>query len=249
MLHLWAFHGAMTLSNLNSRSILATSTGLLSRSLNAPGGEDDSERFDCTELDTAPNPIYKGGERCPRGLSLATLGGSPGLRREVQCSPGKRVVEVLLQAGAPTLAPILSPYWAKQTSEGYGFASNWSERHAAHAGGLGTFGLCDGLITPLGKAVRTGSVVAKLQVPPTLRPYQDHRAYCLYYSHGICQKCVQRCPVKAISSQGHDKTRCFGHLESSRRYTRREYGIKKGGCGLCQVAVPCESHIPSPEEG
>jgi len=161
----------------------------------------------------------------------------------------EHVVETLLQAGVPSLAPMLSPFWSKQTSKGYGFASNWSERHAAHAGGLGTFGLCDGLITPVGKAVRAGSVVARLQVPPTLRPYQDHHAYCLYYSHGICQKCVQRCPVKAISSEGHDKTRCFGHLESSRHYARREYGIRKGGCGLCQVAVPCESHIPSPEEG
>ena len=36
------------------------------------------------------------------------------------------------------------------------------ETHAAHAAGLGTFGLCDGLITPIGKAIRVGSVVAKM---------------------------------------------------------------------------------------
>ena len=43
-------------------------------------------------------------------------------------------------------------------SEKYGMASCWSERHAAFVSGLGTFGLCDGLITPVGKAMRCGSV-------------------------------------------------------------------------------------------
>lgn len=56
-----------------------------------------------------------------------------------------------------------------------------SERHAAHAAGLGTFGLCDGLITPLGKAMRTGSVVVRAALPAKRSLYQDHRAYCLYY--------------------------------------------------------------------
>ena len=161
----------------------------------------------------------------------------------------EHVLETLLKAGVQAVAPMLSPHWSKQTSQNYGFASNWSERHAAHAAGLGTFGLCDGLITPVGKAVRVGSVVAKLRVQPTSRPYQNHRAYCLYFSHGTCQKCVQRCPVKAISTKGHDKERCSEHLEKSRKYSQRKYGIKIGSCGLCQVGVPCELHIPSPGEG
>jgi epoxyqueuosine reductase QueG len=161
----------------------------------------------------------------------------------------EHLVETLLNAGVQAVAPMLSPHWSKQASKDYGFASNWSERHAAYAAGLGTFGLCDGLITPVGKAIRAGSVVARLSVPSTSRPYQDHRAYCLYFRNGTCRKCVQLCPVAAISSQGHDKVRCFGHLEKARNYAQREYGIKTGGCGLCQVGVPCESHIPSPEEG
>jgi epoxyqueuosine reductase QueG len=57
------------------------------------------------------------------------------------------------------------------THKHYGYASSWSERHAAHAAGLGTFGLCDGLITPKGKAMRAGSVVAKIQVEPSIRFY------------------------------------------------------------------------------
>ena len=69
-------------------------------------------------------------------------------------------------------------------------ASQWSERHAAYASGLGTFGLCDGLITPKGKAVRFASVVTRIKVPPTQRPYKDHHAYCLHYAKGICGMCI-----------------------------------------------------------
>jgi len=162
----------------------------------------------------------------------------------------QHVVKTLLQAGVEAVAPMLSPHWSRQTSECCGFASNWSERHAAHAAAMGTFGLCDGLITPVGKAIRTGSVVARLEVHPTPRPYRDHHAYCLFYSHGICQKCAERCPVQAISSEGHDKVRCQSHLEKAKSYIHKKYGLEnKVGCGLCQVGVPCESHIPSPEEG
>jgi len=51
------------------------------------------------------------------------------------------------------------------------------------------------LITPKGKAVRVGSVVARLQIPPTARPYTDRHAYCLFFTAGTCRKCIERCPV------------------------------------------------------
>ena len=63
-----------------------------------------------------------------------------------------QVEDLLLQAGFAAVAPVLSPFWKRATSSNYGFASTWSERHAAYAAGLGTFGLCDGLITARGKA-------------------------------------------------------------------------------------------------
>ena len=77
------------------------------------------------------------------------------------------------------------------------FSSAWSERHIAHACGLGTFGLCDGLITPVGKSMRLGSVIAQMPVEPASRPYTDHHAYCLHYARGTCGVCMQRCPVGA----------------------------------------------------
>jgi epoxyqueuosine reductase QueG len=161
----------------------------------------------------------------------------------------KHVVEALQQKGYEALAPILSSQYSRETSQKFGFASTWSERHAAYASGLGTFGLSDGLITPRGKAMRVGSVVARIQISPTLRAYEDHQAYCLFYTHGICGKCIQRCPVDAISDSGHDKVACRKYVhEVAADYIKTQYKFDGKGCGLCQTAVPCESKIPTPKD-
>ena len=161
----------------------------------------------------------------------------------------KQVVKVLQKEGHEAVAPMLSPQWSRQESEQYGFASTWSERHAAYAAGLGTFGLCDGLITPLGKAMRTGSVVARIQIPPTQRPYSDHHAYCPHFSDEGCGKCIPRCPVGALSEGGHDKNACYKLTSvASKKYTKKHYGFEGRGCGLCQTNVPCETKIPNKED-
>jgi epoxyqueuosine reductase len=161
----------------------------------------------------------------------------------------EHVVAILQDSGFEAVAPMLSPLFERKTSERYGFASTWSERHAAHASGLGTFGLCDGLITPKGKAMRCGSVVAHIKISPTNRPYQDHQAYCLFFTQGICGKCIQRCPAKAITEIGHDKVRCRKYIRSvTANYVKSHYGFDGYGCGLCQTGVPCESKIPTKQD-
>jgi len=161
----------------------------------------------------------------------------------------RHLVAVLQKNGYPALAPALSDQWARKKSETYVFASTWSERHAAYAAGLGTFGLCDGLITPKGKAMRTGSVVARIKITPTPRPYTDHHAYCLFYTQGICGKCISRCPVGALSQAGHDKIKCRNHIRPvTADYVKTHYGFDGYGCGLCQTKVPCESKIPTKED-
>ena len=154
------------------------------------------------------------------------------------------VVKSLEQAGHAAVAPMLVPNWTIVKSERFSYASSWSERHAAHAAGLGTFGLCDGLITAKGKAMRAGSVVAKISIEPTPRPYAHHRAYCLFFSDGSCGKCIDRCPVRAITEDGHDKEKCRKHLVRSREHVKETYKFIGYGCGLCQVGVPCETGIP-----
>jgi len=161
----------------------------------------------------------------------------------------RHVVEALEAEGYAAVAPALSPHWEWKGSEKYVFASTWSERHAAYASGLGTFGLCDGLITPLGKAVRVGSVIARIKIPPTPRPYEDHHAYCLYYSKGICKKCISRCPAGALTEAGHNKVKCRSHVRPvTEEYVKAHYGFDGYGCGLCQTDVPCESKIPQVED-
>ena len=156
----------------------------------------------------------------------------------------RHVVERLEEAGYKAVAPMLSRRWSREESERYGFASNWSERHAAYASGLGTFGLCDGLITQRGKAIRAGSVVAKVVIQPTEREYEDHHAYCLHYADGTCLECVDRCPAGAISDAGHDKERCNRYVRATEEYVESNFGFLGYGCGLCQTGVSCESRIP-----
>lgn len=160
-----------------------------------------------------------------------------------------QVVDALQSEGHEAVAPQLFPDWSRQESEKYVYASTWSERHAAHASGLGTFGLCDGLITPVGKAMRVGSVVARIDIPPTPRPYNHHQEYCLFLSQGLCGQCISRCPVGALSEKGHDKVKCRNFIKpTSEKYVKKHFGFDGYGCGLCQTAVSCESKIPTEED-
>lgn len=157
----------------------------------------------------------------------------------------KHIVHFLDEKGYEAMAPMLSPFWKNETSEKYGYASSWSERHVAFISGLGTFGLSDGLITPVGKAMRCGSVIAKISVKPTERKYSRYNEYCLFFSKGTCMKCAERCPAKAIDENGHDKIKCRAYQrEIITPFTKEEYELESACCGLCQTGVPCESRIP-----
>ncbi|WP_298039034.1 4Fe-4S ferredoxin [uncultured Desulfuromonas sp.] len=157
----------------------------------------------------------------------------------------RHLAEVLKKAGIPAAAPALSPLFDYRMSDRLGLASNWSERHAAYASGLGTFGLSDGLITARGKAMRCGSVVARIAIAPTPRPYKTHTDWCLYYARGTCGVCISRCPVGAITREGHDKAGCFKYIRGvTAVHARKILGIDATPCGLCQVAIPCESRNP-----
>jgi epoxyqueuosine reductase QueG len=155
------------------------------------------------------------------------------------------ILEELKKKGIRAAAPTMLPQWSRMASDKFVFASKWSERHAAFVSGLGTFGLSDGLITPRGKAMRVGSVVAEMEIPATPRPYKGHQDYCLWFSQGSCKKCVERCPVEALSEKGHDKILCSRHVhETCKAYIVEHFGFEGYACGLCQTGIPCESKIP-----
>lgn len=162
----------------------------------------------------------------------------------------RHIIRSLADAGVQAIAPSLLPDFSGRPSDRYVYASNWSERHAAHVAGLGTFSLCDALITPVGKAVRIGTVVARLPLPPSSRLYSDYREYCLFFNSSTCGACIKRCPAGALSYRGHNKQACSSFLlGSTAPYVRQSWGFDGYGCGLCQVGVPCESGIPERKPG
>lgn len=159
------------------------------------------------------------------------------------------LVVLIEEMGGMAVAPDLSRDWAI-VSQPAGLSSNWSQRHAAYAAGLGSFGLSDGFITPKGTAMRLGSVVCNLSLAPTQRTASGPYDNCLFFQSGRCGKCAERCPVGAIGEKGHDKVKCSAYLcampEIARSQGRAEgyVGSQYFGCGFCQTAVPCESRIP-----
>jgi len=164
---------------------------------------------------------------------------------EFNCALRLHLADKLTQAGYAAVAPERLDGFDYRQSERFGIASNWSERHTAWIAGLGTFGLSDGLITRVGKAVRFGSVVVKMDLEATPRPYAGHQDWCLWYAKGTCGVCMQRCPVDAINEAGHDKPKCFDYIRNvTTPYVRDNYGTGATPCGLCQVKIPCEARSP-----
>jgi epoxyqueuosine reductase QueG len=164
---------------------------------------------------------------------------------EFNCALRLHLTEQLTQTGYPAVAPERLPDFDYRQSERFGIASNWSERHTAWIAGLGTFGLSDGLITKVGKAVRFGSVVVKMDLEATSRPYAGHQDWCLWHAKGTCGACIKRCPIDAINEDGHDKPTCFDYIRNvTTPYVRDNYGTGATPCGLCQVKIPCEMRSP-----
>ena len=112
----------------------------------------------------------------------------------------------------------------------------WSERHAAFAAGLGTFGLSKHIITEKGVCGRFGSFITDAVFPATQRAYTEPYEYC-----DFCGACAPRCPVQAISLDGGKNVPvCKTRLDGLKPRFAPRYG-----CAKCQVCVPCESSRPT----
>ena len=160
----------------------------------------------------------------------------------------QHVVECLVEMGCLAVAPMAQPYFETLTNE-KGPYSNWSERHIAYAAGLGTFSLSDGFITERGIAHRCGSVVTGFALPVSPRKAKTPYSNCLFYVNRQCEACISRCPVGAISENGHDKLKCGDYVRNKLKHLQEEYNVEKAGCGLCQVKVPCEFRNPTRKPG
>ena len=131
--------------------------------------------------------------------------------------------------------------------ENLGIASKWSHRHTAYAAGLGTFGLNDGFISERGIAIRISSIIVEADMDVTPRGDRGPYDWCLYFQNGRCGACIKRCPVDAISKDGHDKQRCLDYEDESVAKYWPPHIDKKNyifGCGICQSKVPCRDRRP-----
>lgn len=178
---------------------------------------------DCPTLEWQMARVH--GEECNRGLA-------------------KALETFFNDQGIEAIAPMCSPEFSWGDSQKFLVISNWSERHTAFISGLGTFGLCDGLISEKGKAARYGSVIVHYNFEPTKRPYTQYNEYC--QAKNGCTACIQRCPAGAITPQGHDKAKCRAyHADFIKPICHDRYGYDGYAvCGLCQTGVPCEFGIP-----
>ena len=150
------------------------------------------------------------------------------------------IQSILEGAGFETICPTTSGKLRMITP----FISTWSERHAAFAAGLGTFGLSKGLITKKGMAGRFGSVITNAEFDADIRPYSDPFAYCI-----MCGACMIKCPAGAIDKTkgcalGKDQLICGPYTKGSYLPPHGPNGRIRYGCGKCQCGVPCASGIP-----
>lgn len=196
--------------------------------------------------------------RCPSRLYSLARNNGGALNYELR----RRLVDTLRDRGWAAIAPGLTDDYDAFRSPSHTFSSNWSERHIAYVAGLGQFGLHGSLITPLGSNVRLGSIVTNLPLELTSREYSDHRAPCLELNGEGCGRCIDRCPVGAISPEGFDKSKCYDMRQTVRNRYLDAYShsmcmlrapiVKSGqrtsgyslGCALCQCGVPCEGCFP-----
>ena len=138
-------------------------------------------------------------------------------------------------AVAPSIDKRFKSWKIEVEGDEFGFSSNWSERHAAFAAGLGTFSLNRAIITSRGIAGRLGSVITTLELPITQRKYTGLYEYCTN-----CGVCARNCPANAITlEKGKSHPPCKLFLDGVREKHPPYYG-----CGKCQVGVPCERGIP-----
>ena len=157
------------------------------------------------------------------------------------------IVSDLEKAGLKAVSIDHISEFKRVKSEKYGTSSNWSHRHAAYMCGLGTFGHCDGLITKKGKAMRFTTILVETDIQADKRSYEKYNEWCKRTSVEGCDVCIKRCPVGALTKDGHDKDKCEQFV-----IYNRDKAVNAGiltsktatACGLCQCGTPCQDGIP-----
>jgi epoxyqueuosine reductase QueG len=117
--------------------------------------------------------------------------------------------------------------------------ARWSHKHLAFLANLGRFGTHHMLITPVGCAGRLGSLVTEADLGN--HPIIETDQACLLKAGKKCGKCIEACPVDALSQYGFERRRCWNRLNENRKILNYFEDLPESThvCGKCAALVPC----------
>jgi epoxyqueuosine reductase QueG len=117
--------------------------------------------------------------------------------------------------------------------------ARWSHKHLAFLANLGRFGTHHMLITPFGCTGRLGSLVTEAELGE--HPLIDTDEACLLKAGKKCGKCIEACPVDALSETGLERRKCWNRLNENRDILDYFSDLPKSTnvCGKCAALMPC----------
>jgi epoxyqueuosine reductase len=122
--------------------------------------------------------------------------------------------------------------------------ARWSHKHLGYISGLGRFGINAQFITPAGCSGRMGSLVTDADLGD--HPLVTKPEMCLHKIGRECLRCMERCPVKAVTLEGIDRQRCDKRLHFNwNNRIKLGLGERSHGCAKCQTNLPCSLADPS----
>ncbi len=122
--------------------------------------------------------------------------------------------------------------------------ARWSHKHLGHLVNLGRFGTHHLLITPEGCAGRLGSLVTDAELGDN--PIIETNEACLLKAGKKCGKCIEICPMDALSDKGFERISCWERLKDN--LTTLDYFSDLPEtthvCGKCAALMPCSFQNP-----
>jgi epoxyqueuosine reductase QueG len=95
--------------------------------------------------------------------------------------------------------------------------------------------------------MRFTTILIEADIEADVKGYEKYNEWCKFAQDGSCGDCIKRCPVNAITKDGHDKAKCQRFLDHLKEKIVNEGTLNSAyisGCGLCQTGVSCQDGIP-----